>query len=58
MTSYHMSPEEFRKHGHEMVDWVADYLTNVAEYPVNSTVEPGAVREALPATAPTQPDPF
>jgi aromatic-L-amino-acid decarboxylase len=53
-----MDPEEFRQRGYEMVDWVADYLANVAEYPVNSTVEPGAIRDALPSTAPEQPEPF
>jgi len=58
MTKYHMDPEEYRLRGHEIVDWVADYLANVTEYPVNSTVEPGAIRDALPAAAPEQPEPF
>jgi len=53
-----MDPEEFRRRGYEMVDWVADYLTNVADYPVNSSIEPGAIREALPAQAPEEPEPF
>jgi len=53
-----MDPEEFRQRGHEMVDWVADYLTNVADYPVNSQVAPGDIRNALPATAPEDPEPF
>ena len=56
--SYHMDPEEYRRRGHEMVDRVADYLTNVENYPVNSTVEPGAIRGALPASAPEEPEPF
>lgn len=58
MTNYHMDPEEFRRRGHEMVDWVADYLSNVTDYPVNSQVEPGAIRGALPAFAPEEPEPF
>jgi aromatic-L-amino-acid decarboxylase len=58
MTNYHMSPDEFRKHGHEMVDWVADYLADVSDFPVNSRVEPGAIRDALPQAAPEQPEPF
>jgi len=53
-----MSPEEFRKRGHEMVDWVADYLAGVANYPVNSTVKPGSIRAGLPEKAPEQPEPF
>jgi aromatic-L-amino-acid decarboxylase len=56
--SYHMSPEEFRARGHEMVDWVADYLTEVADYPVNSQVDPGSIRAALPGAAPEDPEPF
>jgi aromatic-L-amino-acid decarboxylase len=56
--NFHMSPEEFRERGHEMVDWVADYLGEVANYPVNSRVKPGSIREALPATAPDDPEPF
>jgi len=56
--NFHMSPEEFRQRGHEMVDWVADYLANVEQYPVNSEVAPGAIRAALPAAAPEHPEPF
>jgi len=56
--SYHMTPEEFRRNGYAMVDWVADYLENVADYPVTSRVSPGEVRAALPADAPEQPEPF
>jgi len=54
--SFHMSPEEFRQRGHEMVDWVADYLANVEQYPVNSAVAPGAIRNALPDAAPEDPE--
>ena len=32
--SYHMSPEDFRRYGHEVVDWVADYLAGVGDRPV------------------------
>ena len=53
-----MTPEDFRKRGHDMVDWIADYLANVTRYPVNSQVEPGAIRGALPDAAPEQPEPF
>jgi len=56
--SYHMSPDEFRRHGHEVVEWVADYLETVSERPVVSTVEPGSIRAKLPAAAPEHPEPF
>lgn len=35
-----MNAEEFRKHAHQAVDWVADYLENVETYPVKSNVQP------------------
>jgi aromatic-L-amino-acid decarboxylase len=56
--SYHMSPDEFRRHGHEVIEWVADYLETVSERPVVSTVEPGSIRAKLPAAAPEHPEPF
>ena len=40
----HMSPDEFRRAGHRLVDWIADYLANVERFPVQSRVEPGEVR--------------
>jgi len=58
MTGFHMTPDEFRRRGHEMVDWITDYLASVADHPVNSQVEPGTVRAALPASPPEQPEPF
>ena len=54
----HMSPDDFRRRGHQMVDWVADYLENIEQYPVISQVKPGEVRAALPAAAPEGPEPF
>ena len=55
---YHMPPEDFRRHGHAVVDWVADYLARVEELPITPDIEPGAIRAMLPATAPEQPEPF
>ena len=54
----HMSPDDFRRRGNLMVDWVADYLENIEQYPVISQVKPGEVRDALPAAAPEGPEPF
>ena len=53
-----MNPEEFRRLGHQLIDWIADYRTRVADLPVRSQVEPGAVRAQLPASPPLQPEPF
>jgi aromatic-L-amino-acid decarboxylase len=47
-----MPPEEFRRHAHAVVDWMADYLANVGEYPVLARVQPGQVAARLPASAP------
>ena len=43
----HMSPDEFRRHGHAVVDRLARYMEEVERYPVLSPAAPGAVREAL-----------
>jgi len=53
-----MNPDEFRKIGHQLVDWIADYRTHIADLPVRSRVEPGAVRAQLPAAPPVQPETF
>jgi aromatic-L-amino-acid/L-tryptophan decarboxylase len=56
--SFHMTPDEFRRHGHELVDWVADYMGRVGELPIQPDVEPGDIRALLPAAAPEDPEPF
>ena len=53
-----MTPEEFRRYGHRVIDWIADYRTRVAGLPVLSPVAPGDVRRALPADPPDAPEPF
>ncbi|MEU5726908.1 pyridoxal-dependent decarboxylase [Micromonospora sp. NPDC047738] len=45
----HMDPEEFRRAGHAVVDWIADYWTTLGQRPVTSQDPPGAVAAALPA---------
>lgn len=47
-----MSPEEFRRYGKEVVDWIADYLAHPESHPVLSQVEPGYLKNALPRQAP------
>ncbi len=53
-----MTPEEFRKYGHQLIDWIADYRTRAAELPVMSRAAPGEIRAQLPAGVPDQPEPF
>ena len=36
-----MPVDDFRKYGHEFIDWIADYLENIEGYPVLSSVKPG-----------------
>ncbi|MDP1806033.1 MAG: pyridoxal-dependent decarboxylase, partial [Acidimicrobiales bacterium] len=55
---YHWTPDEFRAHGHEVVEWVARYLETLEDRPVQSTVEPGWVRAQLPPSPPEAPEPF
>jgi aromatic-L-amino-acid decarboxylase len=47
-----MNSEEFRRLGHALVDWIADYRDRVAERPVLSRVAPGAIRARFPAEPP------
>jgi aromatic-L-amino-acid decarboxylase len=53
-----MTPEEFRRHGHAVVDWIADYQARAESFPVLSQVKPGEIRTALPANPPAQGEPF
>ena len=53
-----MSPDEFRRYGHAMIDWIADYHSRIESFPVLSQVKPGEVRAALPSTPPAQGEPF
>ena len=58
MKSFHMSPEEFRRRGHQMIDWIADYRERIESYPVLSRAEPGELRRRLPASAPATGESF
>ena len=50
--SYHMTGDEFRRAGHALVDWIADYHAGIEQYPVMSRAQPGEVRANLPQQAP------
>ena len=49
-----MDPSEFRKLGHELVEWVADYRERIGEFPVMSRLQPGEVEALLPAAPPAR----
>ena len=53
-----MTPDEFRCHGRETIDWIADYLEQVEQLPVLSQVKPGEIRSRLPDRPPQQGEPF
>ena len=53
-----MTPEEFRRYGHQLIDWLADYQAGVPDRPVQAVTEPGAVAAALPPTPPEQGEAF
>jgi aromatic-L-amino-acid/L-tryptophan decarboxylase len=53
-----MTPEDFRKAGHRLIDWIADYRASVDSRPVMAQTEPGAIKAKLPAAPPTQPESF
>ncbi|HYV82811.1 MAG TPA: pyridoxal-dependent decarboxylase [Pyrinomonadaceae bacterium] len=49
-----MDKEEFRRVGHDLIDWIANYFDNIDELPVLAAVEPGDLKAKLPTSAPLQ----
>ena len=56
--NFHMTPDEFRRHGHAVIDWIADYYAQIESFPVLSRTNPGQIRASLPASAPQSGEPF
>jgi aromatic-L-amino-acid decarboxylase len=56
--SFHMTPDQFRRHGHAVVDWIADYYGKIESFPVLARVGPGDIRASLPPAAPVQGESF
>jgi aromatic-L-amino-acid/L-tryptophan decarboxylase len=48
----------FREDGDAALDWVADYLERLREFPVLARVEPGEIRSRLPTEPPDAPESF
>ncbi len=49
-----MDAEVFRRYGHQVVDWMANYLKNAGAYPVLAQTAPGDIRRSLPVQPPVQ----
>lgn len=47
-----MNPDDFRRFGHELVEWIAAYREGIREFPVMSRVRPGEVRARFPKSPP------
>jgi aromatic-L-amino-acid decarboxylase len=53
-----MTPEQFRRFGHQIIDWIADYRARTGDQPVMSRAEPGSIRALLAAGPPDEPEGF
>jgi aromatic-L-amino-acid decarboxylase len=53
-----MTPDDFRKHGHELVEWMAGYMENVGSFPVKSSVAPGDIFKQIPDYPPSESESF
>ena len=53
-----MTPEEFRKVGHRLIDWIADYRATIESRPVMAQTAPGEIRARLPHAPPLQAESF
>ncbi|MHC4944121.1 MAG: pyridoxal phosphate-dependent decarboxylase family protein [Planctomycetota bacterium] len=53
-----MDVDAFRSHAHDLVDWMADYMEHVEEYPVKSRARPREILNRLPETPPEEGEAF
>src|SRR5450759_3672401 len=53
-----MTPDEFRKHAHDLVEWMAGYMENVESWPVKSSVKPGEIFDKIPDKPPLDSESF
>lgn len=56
--SFHMTPDEFRRYGRAVVDWIADYYERIESFPVLSQAQPGRIRASLPPEPPLRGESF
>jgi len=50
--NFDMPVKEFREVGHQLIDWIADYLQEIEKYPVLSKVKPNSIINQLPENPP------
>src|SRR5688572_2915907 len=53
-----MNKEDFRRFGHELIDWIADYFDRIDDLPVLAAIEPGDLKAQLPNAPPKQGEPM
>lgn len=53
-----MTAEDFRRFGHELIDWIGDYFEHIEELPVLSRIEPGDLKATLPSAPPETGEPM
>jgi aromatic-L-amino-acid decarboxylase len=58
MIAPHMTPDEFRQYGHQIVDWVADYWTSLPERQVTPGLAAGEIARRVPPRPPESGEPF
>ena len=53
-----MPPEDFRKYGYQLIDWITEYLKDPERYPVLSNIQPGEVKNQIQNNPPQRPEKF
>ncbi len=53
-----MPPEEFRKYGYQLIDWITEYLRNSEKHPVLSNIKPGDIKSKIQSNPPLKPELF
>jgi aromatic-L-amino-acid/L-tryptophan decarboxylase len=53
-----MNPEEFRKYGYKVIDWIADYRSALEKFPVMSKSKPQEISASFPVAPPNDPESF
>jgi aromatic-L-amino-acid/L-tryptophan decarboxylase len=49
-----MNAQEFRRFGHELIDWISDYFARIEDFPVLAQIEPGDLKAQLPTVPPNE----